>query len=225
MIKKEGNQRLRKVRLEGKNKLVTLNLVPGTNVYGEAILKLDGEDYRIWDPFRSKLSAALLNGLNNFPIIEGSRMLYLGTSTGTTASHVSDIIGEDGIIFAVENAPRVAREFIERVALNRKNVIPIVEDARKPNSYTAIFTKVNIVYCDIAQRDQTEIAIMNCKRHLRKGGSILLIVKCRSIDANIDPERIFQQEISKVEKEGFKIQQVIKLDPFDKDHVMINAIF
>ncbi|MDP6640909.1 MAG: fibrillarin-like rRNA/tRNA 2'-O-methyltransferase [Nitrososphaerales archaeon] len=225
MIKKEGNQRLRKVRLEGKNKLVTLNLVPGTNVYGEAILKLDGEDYRIWDPFRSKLSAALLNGLNNFPIIEGSRMLYLGTSTGTTASHVSDIIGEDGIIFAVENAPRVAREFIERVALKRKNVIPIVEDARKPNSYTAIFTKVNIVYCDIAQRDQTEIAIMNCKRHLIKGGNILLIVKSRSIDANIDPERIFQQEISKVEKEGFKIQQVIKLDPFDKDHVMINAIF
>ncbi len=225
MIKKEGTQRLRKIRLEGKDKFVTLNLVPGTNVYGETILTLEGKEYRIWDPFRSKLSAALLKGLNNLPIIEGSRILYLGTSTGTTASHISDIISDEGVIFAVENAPRVAREFIERVAIKRKNIIPIVEDARKPNLYPGIFTNVDIVYCDIAQRDQTEIAIMNCKKHLIKRGNILLIVKSRSIDANIDPESIFQQEASKLENEGFKIQQTIRLYPFDKDHAIINAIF
>ena len=225
MVKKEETQRLRKVRLKGKDKLVTLNLVPGTNVYGETILSLEDKEYRIWDPFRSKLSAALLKGLNNLPIIEGSRILYLGTSTGTTASHISDIISDEGVLFAVENAPRVAREFIERVAIKRKNIIPIVEDARKPNLYPGIFTNVDIVYCDIAQRDQTEIAIMNCKRHLIKGGNILLIVKSRSIDANIDPESIFQQEASKLENEGFKIQQTIRLYPFDKDHAIINAIF
>jgi len=225
VVKKEETQRLRKVRLKGKDKLVTLNLVPGTNVYGETILSLEDKEYRIWDPFRSKLSAALLKGLNNLPIIEGSRILYLGTSTGTTASHISDIISDEGVLFAVENAPRVAREFIERVAIKRKNIIPIVEDARKPNLYPGIFTNVDIVYCDIAQRDQTEIAIMNCKRHLIKGGNILLIVKSRSIDANIDPESIFQQEASKLENEGFKIQQTIRLYPFDKDHAIINAIF
>ena len=226
MRKKERNQiRLRKVRLEGKDKLATLNFAPGTKVYGEHILMIEGEEYRIWDPFRSKLAAALLNGLNNLPIIEGSQVLYLGTSTGTTVSHISDIISEKGIIFSVENAPRVAREFIERVALKRRNVIPIIEDARKPNLYVALFTKVDIVYCDIAQPDQTEIAIINCKRHLKKGGNILLIVKSRSIDASIDPESIFQRETSKVEGEGFTIKQIIRLAPFDRDHAIINAVF
>lgn len=226
MRKKERNRiRLRKVRLEGKDKLATLNLAPGTKVYGEHILMIEDKEYRIWDPFRSKLAAALLNGLNNLPIIEGSQILYLGTSTGTTASHISDIIGEKGVLFSVENAPRVAREFIERVALKRRNVIPIVEDAHKPNLYTAIFTKVDIVYCDIAQPDQTEIAIKNCKRHLKKGGNILLIIKSRSIDASIDPESIFQWEASKIEREDFTIKQIIRLTPFDRDHAIINAVF
>lgn len=226
MRKKEREQiMLTRVRLEGKDKLATLNLAPGTKVYGEHVLMIDGEEYRIWDPFRSKLAAAILNGLKNLPIIEGSQVLYLGTSTGTTASHISDIIGEKGVLFSVENAPRVAREFIERVALNRKNVIPIIEDAHKPNLYIALFTKVDTVYCDIAQPDQTEIAIMNCKRHLKKGGYILLIIKSRSIDTSINPETIFQQEASKIEKEEFTIKQIIRLAPFDKDHAIISAVF
>lgn len=223
MEKKEEN--LKKIVHEREDKLVTLNLTPGNKVYNEHFIEIEGNEYRIWDPFRSKLAAALLKNLKKLPIIEGSQVLYLGVSTGTTASHVSDIIGNKGTLFAIEIAPRVAREFIERVALKRKNVIPIIEDARNPDCYNSVFSKVDVVYCDIAQPDQTNIAILNCKKYLKKGGKMLLIIKARSIDTTQDPEKIFKQEAAKLEDAGFKVTQIIRLDPFDRDHAIINSIF
>lgn len=226
MVKRSSDeQKLKRVRLEGKDRLATLNLTPGSLVYNERVLKIDGAEYRIWDPKRSKLAAALLKGLKDLSIREGGRVLYLGVSTGTTASHVSDILGLEGLLFAVEVAPRVAREFVERVALKRRNVIPIIEDARRPDRYMSVFSKVDTVYCDIAQPDQTEIALLNCRRYLLKGGSFLLIVKARSIDVLKDPEKIFKEEAHKLEKAGFKVKQIIKLDPFDKDHALISAVW
>ncbi|MEM2211354.1 MAG: fibrillarin-like rRNA/tRNA 2'-O-methyltransferase [Nitrososphaerales archaeon] len=216
--------RLKRVKINGEERLATLNLAEGIQVYNEKLIKLNGLEYRVWDPFRSKLAAALLKGLKEFPISESSKVLYLGVSTGTTASHISDIIGEGGILFGVEFAPRVAREFIDRVVKHRKNVIPIIEDARRPDKYLSIFGKVDIVYCDLAQPDQTEIAILNCKKYLKNGGHLLLIVKARSIDVIKEPKEIFKIEAEKLENEGFKINQIIKLDPFDKDHALIDAI-
>jgi fibrillarin-like pre-rRNA processing protein len=151
-------------------------------------------------------------------------VLYLGASTGTTVSHVSDIVGPSGIVFAVEPATRVARELIENVASKRKNVVPIIEDARKPQSYFAVFGKVDVVYCDIAQPDQTDIAIANCVAYLKQSGIMLLVVKTRSINVTMDPKAVVAQEATKLEKSGFRIDQIIKLEPFDKDHGMIYCI-
>ena len=67
----------------------------------------------------------------------------------TTVSHISDIVGLSGLVFAVEPATRVARELIENVASKRKNVLPILEDARKPHSYFAVFGKIDVIYCDM----------------------------------------------------------------------------
>ncbi|MCL4435724.1 MAG: fibrillarin-like rRNA/tRNA 2'-O-methyltransferase [Thaumarchaeota archaeon] len=220
-----GKARLRRVKAEGEDKLATLNLTPGLKVYGERLIEVDAAEYRMWDPVRSKLAAALLKGLKNLPIHEGGKVLYLGASTGTTVSHVSDLLGESGVVFAVEVAPRVAREFLEQVASKRSNVIPIVEDARRPERYRSVFSKVDVVYCDIAQPDQTEIALLNCRRHLSAGGSLLLIIKARSIDVLKDPDRVFKEEGDKIEAAGFKINQLIRLDPFDKDHALISAVW
>jgi fibrillarin-like pre-rRNA processing protein len=159
------------------------------------------------------------------PIKNGSKVLYLGASTGTTVSHVSDIVGPSGIVFAVEPATRVARELIENVASKRKNVVPIIEDARKPQSYFAVFGKVDVVYCDIAQPDQTDIAIANCVAYLKQSGIMLLVVKTRSINVTMDPKAVVAQEATKLEKSGFRIDQIINLEPFDKDHGMIYCIY
>ena len=97
------------IKVAGEKQISTLNLIKGNNVYGEKLVKYNGDEYRIWDPFRSKLAGALKKGLKELPIMNGTKVLYLGASTGTTVSHVSDIVGLKGIVFAVEPAVRVAR--------------------------------------------------------------------------------------------------------------------
>jgi len=206
---------------KGRVALLTRNLVPGKRVYNEDLVQRDGAEYRTWDPFRSKLAAAILKGMPEDVIKEGDRVLYLGASTGTTASHISDIVGPSGLVIGVEFAPRVAREFVEHVARERKNVIPFVSDARDPSKYSV--TEVDVVYCDIAQPDQTEIAIANCSMLLRRNGRLLLAVKARSIDVLKDPEQVYEEEKQKLEKSGFRVERIVDLKPFEKDHVLVSA--
>ncbi len=205
----------------GRTALLTRNLTPGKKVYNEDLLVRGGAEYRSWDPFRSKLAAAIIKGLPDDLIREGARVLYLGASTGTTASHVSDLVGPSGLVIGVEFAPRVAREFVERVARERENVLPFVADARDPSKYAV--TKVDVVYCDIAQPDQTEIAVANCDRMLRRGGTLLLVVKSRSIDVLKDPAKVYGEEARKLEKAGFMVKATIELSPFEKDHALVFA--
>lgn len=212
--------RLLREERSGRSVLLTRNLVEGKRVYNEDLVLRDGVEYRSWDPFRSKLAAAILKGLPEDVIHEGDKVLYLGASTGTTASHVSDIVGENGLVVGVEFAPRVAREFVERVARQRRNVIPFVADARDPAKYSV--SKVDVVYCDIAQPDQTDIAVANCKA-LLDGGRLLLVLKARSIDVLKEPASVFKQEAKKLEKAGFTVRQIIELSPFDKDHALVFA--
>ena len=214
------NRLLREDRM-GRTVLLTRNAAPGRRVYNEELVTRDGVEYRTWDPFRSKLAAAIIKGLPDDVITEGSKVLYLGVSTGTTASHVSDLVGEKGLLIGVEFSARVAREFVEKVARQRENVIPFVTDARDPSKYAV--SRVDVVYCDIAQPDQTEIAIANCERLLRQGGSLLLVVKARSIDALKEPDVVFAEEKAKLERMGFKVWETVELSPFDKDHALIHA--
>ena len=203
--------------------LATQNLINGNSVYGEKIIKFDDIEYRLWDPFRSKLAGAIMKGLKENPIKESSRVLYLGASTGTTVSHVSDIIGNNGIIFPVEPSVRVARELLENVCSKRKNIIPILSDARNYFKYYGYFGIVDIVYSDIAQPDQTMIAIDNCKSYLKDNGDLLIIIKTRSIDVLEDPKIVTQNEAQKLEDNNFAIVQIINLEPFEKDHALIHA--
>ena len=210
------------IQVDGEEKLATVNLVPGNQVYNEKLVQHQGIECRILNPFRSKLAAAIMNGLEDFPFIEKSDVLYLGVSTGTTISHISDMIGQSGIIFGIEHASRVARDFLDRVASHRKNIVPIIHDARKPEEFFSVYKKVDVVYVDIAQPDQTDIAIENCKLYLKSGGFLFLIIKTRSIDVVKDPKEVIKNEIKKLDT-LFQIKQTIDLHPYDKDHAMVIA--
>ena len=194
----EDNQSFFWIKSEGERKLSTENLVPGNQVYKEKLIIKKGIEYRLWDPFRSKLAASIMNGLEYFPFENKTKILYLGASTGTTVSHISDIVGPSGVVFGVEHASRVARDFLDRVAAYRTNIIPILQDARKPKEYFSVFGKVDIVYVDIAQPDQTKIAMDNCEMFLKKEGYFFLVIKTRSIDVTKSPKRIIEEEIEKL---------------------------
>ena len=120
---------------DGAQRLATRNLTPGRTVYGERLIRFKSVEYRVWDAFRSKLAAAILRGVQTVPIKPGHRVLYLGAASGTTASHVSDIVGEKGHVYCVEFASRSMRDLVENVCAYRLNMSPFLEDARFPEKY------------------------------------------------------------------------------------------
>lgn len=209
---------------DGSMRLATKNLVPGHRVYGERLFRFENVEYREWNAFRSKLAAALLNGIAEQPIREGHSILYLGVASGTTASHISDIVGPRGRIYGVDIAPRVLREFV-MVADVRKNLYPILGDARKPQEYRHVVELVDGLYADIAQPEQAAIVADNADMFLKDGGYLLLAIKARSIDVTKEPSEIYKREINTLKERGFEIVDVIHLEPYDKDHAMIYAIY
>lgn len=204
------------VFMEG-NRLYTKNLVPGEKVYGEKLVN----DKREWVAERSKLAAAIIKGLKDMPVKSKSRILYLGASTGTTVSHISDIIGNDGIVYAVEFAERVFHNLIG-LTKTRKNIVPIHADARKPEEYPWV-EECDAVYCDIADPQESEIAIRNAKEFLKKGGYVFVAIKSQSIDVTKLPQTVYKQESEKLKKAGLEVLQLINLEPYQEKHAMIVA--
>ena len=203
-------------------KLYTKNLDVGKRIYGERLLNYKGIEYREWDPFRSKLASLILgNPITNF-LEENLKCLYLGASSGTTISHLSDII-PSGIIYGVEFAERSIRQLVQNT-LNRKNIVPILGDARFPESYAKyIFTNVDLIYQDVAQPRQAEIALKNSRYYLKDEGILILIIKSQSIDSIQKSEVTYAQEKRTLEKARLKILESINIHKHAANHIVLIA--
>src|SRR3990167_4400625 len=165
----------------GRRRLYTQNLVIGRTVYGEGLVKQDDAEYREWDASKSKLASTILKGSPNVGIRKGNVVLYLGSASGTTVSHVSDMVGSDGFVFAVDIAPRVMRDLIF-LCYERKNIAPILADSNKVDILKERVSAVDALYQDVAQKNQVEIFLKNVNLFLKEDGYGLLAVKARSID-------------------------------------------
>jgi fibrillarin-like pre-rRNA processing protein len=201
-----------------KNQIFTENQTKKIKVYNEKLVKYKNKEYRSWNPYRSKLAAGILKGIK-FEIKPTNHVLYLGAATGTTVSHISDIT-KNGVIYAVENSP-IALKKLLRVCYKRKNIIPILEDANHPDRYSLIVPKVDLLYQDVSQRNQSEIFIKNAKTYLKKNGQGILMVKARSIDVSLKPQEAFDIVCSDLKKNKFQIKDWVDLSPFEKDHAGI----
>lgn len=208
--------------------LVTMNLVPGVSVYGEKRVTIieDGEkvEYRMWNPFRSKLAAAILGGVDRIHIKPKSRVLYLGAASGTTVSHVSDIIGPDGLVYAVEFSHRAGRDLVN-VAKKRTNIIPVLEDARHPLKYRMLIGMVDVIFADVAQPDQSRIVALNAHTFLRNGGHFLISIKANCIDSTASAEAVFASEVKKLQQENLKPQEQLTLEPYERDHAVVVGVY
>jgi rRNA 2'-O-methyltransferase fibrillarin len=222
--------------------LVTKNLTPGESVYGEKRVSVDnpspavtGEaesdatpalktEYRVWNPFRSKLAAGILGGLEDIYLRPGSSVLYLGAASGTSVSHVADIVGPTGRVYAVEFSHRSGRDLIT-MATHRTNVIPIIEDARHPLRYRMLVGMVDVIFADVAQPDQARIVGLNAHLFLKVGGGILISIKASCIDSTAKPEVVFANEVKKMREERIKPKEQLTLGKFSTTFLPFISVF
>jgi fibrillarin-like pre-rRNA processing protein len=180
-------------------------------VYSERMLG----NARVWDPFRSKLAALYHRG-TGVEITAETRVLYLGAANGTTASHVADYAD---VVYAIEFAPRPMQDLLE-VARRRKNIVPIMADATRPEQYAPLVEAVDLLYQDVAQPDQAAIAIRN-SAFLHNGGKLILMLKTRSVDTRKEPDVVFQETVDILTSAGFVVQESLWLAPYHQDHAAI----
>jgi fibrillarin-like pre-rRNA processing protein len=202
-------------------RLLTKNLVPLHQVYGEELVSWKSEEYRVWNPRRSKACAMLRKGCKFFPIHEDSKILYLGAANGTTPSHLSDIAAK-GFLYCVEFSKRAFQDLVT-LCVKRKNMIPILADANKPEMYRSIVGKVDLVYQDVSQRDQTGIFLKNVDNFLKPEGFGILMVKARSVDVTAKPKDVFKEAQRELKQRGLKVLESVILKPYEKDHAAINV--
>ena len=195
----------------------TVNLTPGVRVYGETLRSADGVEYRAWDPFRSKL-AALLHRAGTIDLPRNPRAaLYLGGAHGTTVSHVSDIFSS-ARIFVVEKSPTA---FAPLLALSRRrtNLLPLLADAQLPERYQADVGEVDLVYQDVAQRNQAAIFSENVQACLAPAGLGILMLKVRSVTQQRSTTAVTREARAALTREGLEVQSETALAPFSRDHV------
>lgn len=198
--------------------LYTVNSVPGLAVYGERLVRQGDAEYRQWDPRRSKLAAFLKRGAAIFPFGRGTDVLYLGAAQGTTVSHLADICLE-GMIYAVEISRRAFQKLLD-LSERRQNLMPILADAGKPETYERLVAPADVMYQDVAQRDQVEIFRKNLK-FLRPGGAGILMVKARSADVTAAPKAVYASVRRKLASSGLDVVQVVELEPYQRDHACV----
>lgn len=219
----------------------------------------DKIEYRVWNPFRSKLAAAVLGGelisncgswsskticecralhsrmvllflflklystgVANIWIHPGYKVLYLGAASGTTVSHVSDIVGPQGTVYAVEFSHRSGRDLIN-MAKSRTNIVPIIEDARHPLKYRMLVGMVDTIFADVAQPDQARIVGYNAQYFLKNGGHVVVSVKASCVDSTAVPEAVFAKERTKMAEMDLKPQEQLTLEPYERDHAVVVA--
>jgi len=207
---------------EGKA-LYTQNLLPGKKVYGERLVSEQRVEYREWDAHRSKYCAALANGLKQSIFKHGENVLYLGSAEGTTVSHVSDIVGETGLVFGVDIS-EIAMMKLIKLAEARTNILPILSDAQNANTYSKTLEetcgKVDALFQDISQRNQADIFVRNAQ-FLKQHHFGALVIKTKSISQSKKKEDILEEEKKLLQKEGLEIVQVVDLAPYEKHHYLI----
>jgi fibrillarin-like rRNA methylase len=217
----QTSRRLHEIR-EGERAVpATEALGDPPDVYGERLVPTRSGWWRRWDPYRSKLSAALVKGYRGPLPQPGERWLYLGAATGTTASHVADLVGPEGAVYAVEMSLRPFARLL-RLAERYPNLLPILADARRPDDYAGWVPPVDGVYSDVAQADQVGIARRNVDLFLRGAGALLLVLKLSSLGRDRASDTLVERALA--ELRPFRpVTPPLPLEPFHRQHRFLAA--
>ncbi len=199
--------------------LYTVNAEPGVRHHGEALRSVGGVEYRLWDPFRSKLAALLTHGAPEGLLDPPRRALYLGGAHGTTVSHLAEV-WPAAEIYVVEKSPTAFVPLLD-LARRRPNLLPLLADARLPERYCAEVGEAGFLYQDIAQRDQAEIFCENASTCLERQGRGILMLKVRSVTQRRPASLVVRDARRTLENAGFTVRAEVPLGPFSRDHVAL----
>ena len=169
-----------------------------------------------WNPHHSKWKAALEKGMS-VELKGDENILYLGASSGTTVSFLSELT--KGKIFAVEKAPLMAIPLV-KLAEERKNIVPLFFDARETEKTKEIIknTKINILFQDIPSKDQIKILTSNAEL-VDKDCKIFFSLKTQSISQKSKVETL--ENVKKDLEEDFNILETSELEPFHQKHYFL----
>lgn len=181
-------------------------------------------EYRVWNPFRSKIAASVVGGIGNIYMKPGSKVLYLGGASGTTVSHVADLVGPTGCVYAVEFSKRSGRDLVN-MAKKRTNVIPIIEDARHPQKYRMLMPMVDVIFADIAQPDQARILGLNAAHFVKNRGHFIISIKASCVDSTKPAEVVYASEIEMLREQKFRPVERISLEPYERDHIVVAGMY
>lgn len=191
-------------------------------VYGERWASFGPATFRSFEPARSKLAAALARGWDGPLPRPGESWLYLGGASGTTASHVGDLVGPDGAVYVVEKS---VRPFARLVAVAERwpNLLPILDDARDPESYADLVGEVDGIYADISQPDQTGLVLRHAELYLPpRGGTVLLALKTPSLGRERGPGAHLTAAEDRLAAR-FDLDPSVRLDPFHRGHFFLGG--
>ncbi len=133
--------------------------------------------YRNWNPFHSKLAAALFNGLEIFPFKPNSKIFYSDNSSNTTLNHLLDIIDSKGTIYLQKDNDMKIK--------NLKNVV-IIDQGKNNTLYNHDQKETfDVIYLDITNDKKLQTQILNHEMTLKKSGFLIIILN--SILKSDDP--------------------------------------
>ncbi len=206
------------LRRDGRD-LYTENARPGAAVYGEELRDFGGREFRRWDPWRSKLAAYVVRDGPPFDLGRCRTLLYLGGAHGTTVSHLADLLPE-ARLFVIEKSPTSFAALLT-LARSRDNVYPILADAHLPERYRADTGAVDLLYQDVAQRDQTAIFAENAAATLARDGVGLLMLKVRSVTQRKPVGQVIREAQQELARSGLRSRGSVDLAPFAREHLGI----
>lgn len=185
--------------------------------YDEQVIKQDNYYLREWSPFSSKISAAIKKGFV-LPDLKNKDVLYLGSSTGTTVSHLSDL--EPKVIIGVDIASVTMLPFLE-LAKKRENVFPLLFDAGHLEDCTLLKgQRFDFVFQDIAQKNMVRTFI-DAVKLFAKPGTHAIALKTNSVDSTKTPKQVLDDSLKQFQDAKIKVEKVLDLNPFEKNHYFI----
>ena len=168
--------RIFQIQIGDKEQLATKNIVEGTKTHKEKIVIVNDEEFLEWNPYKSKLAAAIRNGLQILPIIKNSKVVCINLLEESTMLHISNIVGSGGSVFVID-VNKNKKSFLNKLVDTHKNIIPIYDAADELSFSSSITGKVDALYVDLPESEQIEQIVEKYGSLLKNEGFLMLVTK------------------------------------------------